>query len=74
MDKIHIILDMDSTLIDRDDDDIIYGRPYLKLFLDYCFKTFASVSIWTAASREWYDEVYNKCFKLILGNNKFKLV
>jgi hypothetical protein len=73
MKRLHIILDMDGTLIDSDGINI-YCRPRLKKFLNYCFNTFKSVSIWTAASQAWYNVVYNNCFKKILRKNKFNIV
>lgn len=44
----HLILDIDGTLI-SDDMPIIF-RPYLAEFLMFCFKSFETVSIWSAAS------------------------
>ena len=60
--RMNIILDMDGTLID----DSCNPRPYVHEFFIYCFRKFQTVSIWTAASREWYDEVYNVLFEEIL--------
>jgi TFIIF-interacting CTD phosphatase-like protein len=70
--KFHIILDIDGTLIDNVGDSI-YQRPYLKEFLDYCFETFETVSIWTAASREWYNEVNEKIFSKLKLKTKESL-
>lgn len=55
----NIVLDIDGTLIAEECSDI-HPRPYLVEFLDFCFSTFARVSIWTAASKEWIDEVFKK--------------
>jgi hypothetical protein len=60
---LHVILDIDGTLIDHSIlpnnhegiscDHFIYFRPYLIQFLEYCVKCCASVSIWTAGSKDW---------------------
>lgn len=63
---LHIVLDMDGTLIGTDNLQKIIPRPYLEEFLLFCFKNFESVSIWTAANEEWYNEVYENVFKSIL--------
>jgi hypothetical protein len=65
----HIILDIDGTLIrqiENHDNYQITGRPHLKEFIDYCFATFGTVSIWTAATKEWYNEVYEKVLKHVI--------
>lgn len=67
---LHLILDMDQTLIDTDEKYNIFPRPYLKDFLNFCFEYFQSVSIWTVASKEWFNEVNAK----ILYPWKFKFV
>lgn len=70
--KLHVVLDMDQTLlfgsIDRsdvpDDQDTyaarfgmtIYLRPKVRAFLQKSFASFASVSLYSAASKEWIDE------------------
>src|SRR3989304_3627841 len=41
-------------------------RPYLKELLLYCFDTFASVGIWTAASRTWFEYVFKTTLYPIL--------
>lgn len=46
----HIILDIDGTLISEDHEHIF--RPYLKEFLEYLFENFQSVSLWSAAGLE----------------------
>jgi hypothetical protein len=58
--NIHLILDLDGTLIDGDEVNV-FPRPYLQEFLDFCFSRYASVSIWTAASREWLDKALRGC-------------
>ena len=60
---LHVILDIDGTLMDHgilpnnhdgiSCDHFIYFRPYLIQFLEYCVKCCASVSIWTAGSEDW---------------------
>jgi len=72
----HIILDMDGTLIGTDNLEKIIPRPYLEEFFLFCFKNFVSVSIWTAAKKEWYDEVNKEVFEPILvkHNLNFRFV
>jgi hypothetical protein len=54
----NIVLDMDQTMIDGVYvEDRITARPFLKDFLKFCFDNFDNVSIWTAASRGWYEYV-----------------
>lgn len=45
-------------------------RPYLPELFDYCFKTFATVSIWTGAHRCWYDYVYSTIFQHVLPSGQ----
>ena len=63
----NIILDMDGTLVSQPD---IIPRPFLAEFLKYCFRSFNSVSIWTAASREHFNFVNETIFKPILDEIK----
>ena len=65
----HIILDIDGTLIDGNGYQV-YPRPYLKEFFDFCFSFYESVSIWTAAGNKWYNKVYNEVFKSFLPKGK----
>ena len=56
----HIVLDVDGTLISEGKTkEEVKARPHLGEFLDFCFAAFESVSIWTAASREYFDEVHS---------------
>lgn len=64
----HLILDLDGTLID--DQGACQARPYLKEFLDFCFTTFETVSIWTTASRLWFNHIY----QLLLAPRVFTFV
>lgn len=59
--NMNIILDMDQTLIFE-----VHPRPYLDVFLEVCFLKFQKVSIWTAASPEWFDYVNEHIFSPIL--------
>lgn len=61
-----IVLDLDQTLIDSDNDRNITTRPFLAEFLKFCFENFAKVAIWTAATAEWYDYVYKTTLRPIL--------
>lgn len=59
----NLILDMDGTLISGNDfTNDVYVRPYLENFLEECFMIFNNVSIWTAASKEWFNVVNQKVF------------
>jgi TFIIF-interacting CTD phosphatase-like protein len=68
----HIILDLDETIVSITEkpsasdhfqftigSTTYYGqkRPGLKPFLEYIFKTFDSVNVWTAATRAYADHV-----------------
>ena len=64
MNTIHLILDLDGTLINENGE----PRPNVTTFLDFCFKNCASVNIWTAASLEWYNEIR------FLRNYPFKFI
>ena len=72
----NLILDMDQTLIDgmyNDDNPsrtIINARPHLFEFLKFCFENFKSVSIWTAASRFWFNIVNDRIFAPTLKHLK----
>lgn len=54
----NVILDIDGTLVDHDEDGPI-ARPHLTEFLSYVFEHFERVSIWTAASTDWFQKVYD---------------
>ena len=64
--KLHLILDIDGTLID--DKGLLEPRLYLKEFLKYAFDNFKTVSIWTAAHESWYKEVHNCSWNNIINN------
>jgi hypothetical protein len=72
--EINLVLDMDQTLISgalhNDKPNIVYTRPYLKLFFANAFKQFERVSIWTSAERCWYDEVHMHVFQYVLPEGK----
>lgn len=88
--SIHLVLDVDGTLVNELMnlpvdcstesmqhilDDQMTARPHLEHFLEICFATCKTVSIWTAASDDWYKYIYNKHLKPILDklNVKFTL-
>lgn len=52
---LHLVLDLDETLISGTSLNTSVARPYLRPFLDFCFAEFGSVSVWTSASKEWLD-------------------
>ena len=63
----NLILDLDNTLVDGwlenapcEDVATIIARPFLTDFLKFAFDTFERVSIWTNASRRWYELCYNR--------------
>lgn len=60
--SVNLILDMDNTLIYYDT-----PRPYLETFLEYCFISFANVSIWTAGNDLWFEYVNNRIFDPIIN-------
>jgi len=62
----HVIFDLDGTLIHSSDEKEIIARPHLDELLDFCFANFTSVSIWTAASSEWAERV---CKEHLNGRN-----
>ncbi len=69
----NIILDMDGTLIDNIGF-TPYARPHLKNFLNFCFHNFQHVSIWTAASPEWFQVVNQHIFQHLLEGRTFHFV
>lgn len=56
----HVVLDMDGTLIGEDH---ICARPYLREFFEFLFSEFETVTIWTSASKSWYQTVHAKFLK-----------
>lgn len=54
----HLILDIDGTLISEATayEPIIF-RPHLDEFLDFCFETFETVSIWSAAGKDHVNNI-----------------
>ena len=75
----NIILDMDGTILDNvpphfDHNEsckaIPIARPYLNLFMKYVFTNFEHVSIWTAGTKEWFDECYEKVLKPSIPEGK----
>jgi len=59
---------MDNTLISGNEfTNEVYVRPYLETFLEECFSLFVNVSIWTAASKEWFDHVNRQVFTPLLN-------
>lgn len=49
-DQLHLVLDLDGVLVCCES---AARRPHLDTFLDHVFATFASVSLWSAAS-QWH--------------------
>lgn len=69
----NIVLDIDGTLIDSYKMEI-FPRPHLQVFLYFCFRNFETVSIWTAASREWCYKVHNEILKPLVGDHNFHTI
>lgn len=69
----HLILDLDGTLVSEGEKNCI-ARPFLKFFFDIVFILFETVSIWTAASQDWYDECYKNILSPLMGDKKFYFV
>jgi hypothetical protein len=65
MEKLNLILDMDSTLISNFGP-TIRSRPHLQTFFTFCFSNFNTVSVWTAADRVWFDAVNNSLFQPLM--------
>lgn len=62
----HLVLDVDKTLIHgsiENDKVKITARPYLDKFLEYVFTHCETVSIWTAATPEWFWMIYDLVLK-----------
>lgn len=65
MSGIHLVLDLDETLIGSRDK-VIYARPFLNEFLAFCFRYADSVSIWTAASPLWCKICLDKLIRPLM--------
>ena len=69
-----LILDLDETLIyateeklDREPDFIVgqyfvYKRPFVELFLKFCFENF-EVAVWTTATKSYAEEILKEILK-----------
>jgi hypothetical protein len=68
MNDICVVLDLDGTLVSKSTNDqgLPVARPHLERFLSYLFQNMSHVGIWTSASREWYDCVYQGVLKSIM--------
>jgi len=68
----HLVLDIDGTLIDHRkwnvgdeftqlfiDDCNIYFRPYLEEFMEWAFRTFKTVGVYTASQERWAHPILN---------------
>jgi len=55
----HLWLDLDETLVHGEEHgDSVIPRPHLETLLRFTFENFATVNIWTAASRSWFEQVF----------------
>lgn len=66
----NIILDMDSTLLDNVPEyPPVHGkispiaRPHLLVFMEFVFRHFDRVSIWTAAAPCWFEKCYHQVLR-----------
>jgi hypothetical protein len=68
----HCVFDVDGTLIDSNATwDCVTPRPGLEQMLDAAFAECASVSVWTAAKREWFDHVWKRVLRpLVEGKGR----
>lgn len=66
----NLILDLDGTLIDCDDDGDAVPRPHLREFLAGVFSLFSTVSIWTNATPYWFNTVYQNVLIDFVPNGK----
>ncbi len=67
----HIVLDLDGTLVCDEAWQIPIARPFLHEFILFLFSNCASVSIWTAASKEWLNTVCKHIFEPILKHTTY---
>ena len=65
----NLILDLDGTLVDRDEDGAI-ARPHLNEFLAYVFEKFDKVSIWTNANADWFEQINKEVLAAALPPGK----
>ena len=68
----NIILDMDDTLIhcfNQYNMNEVTPRPYLREFFEYIFQRFQNVSIWTYATKDWFDYVYTNVLQHVMPEN-----
>jgi TFIIF-interacting CTD phosphatase-like protein len=73
IDDKHLWLDLDETLLHGDsDEEEVIARPYLKEFLEFCFKHFVTVNIFTAASRSWFDYAFSETVQSLMPANNPK--
>jgi TFIIF-interacting CTD phosphatase-like protein len=61
----NVVLDIDGTLIGEHG-----SRPFMNELLDYCFKYFNTVSLWSASNKPYIEIVYKKYF----SGRKFYLI
>jgi len=69
-----LVLDLDQTLIDSDDDGVVTERPHLRRFLESCMQLFSYVAIWTRAKQSWVDHVLRNAPTLARYAEKFLFI
>lgn len=71
-----IVLDLDGTLISEVGDpmDAPVLRPGAGDFLHWCFESFETVGVWTAASEGWYEQQFAELLEPAMGPHKFHFV
>ena len=48
----------------------VHSRPFLDIFLDYVFKKFKRVSIWTHGTTDWYENCFDSVIKQCMPEGK----
>ena len=61
----YLVLDVDGTLVAETGDDTTLPkpRPHLQEFLQFAFKNFEKVAVWSAASPQWINPIVEKVIK-----------
>lgn len=52
-----------SKLLLNGKEHILFGRPYIREFLRFCFENFESVSVWTAGTQKYAEHVVETLFE-----------
>lgn len=63
---LNIVLDLDRTLVDTDDNGVPVARPHLGESLHRYFDTCSTVNTWTMSTEEWSTIVHETVLKPLL--------